>query len=65
MVKRTIKSYEHRPKFELYDLEHDPDEAHNLVADENHHEVLIELQRKLAAFQQRTGDPWILKWQRE
>ena len=32
---------------------------------QNHHEVLVELQRKLTAFQQRTGDPWILKWQRE
>jgi N-sulfoglucosamine sulfohydrolase len=63
--KRTIKSYEHRPRFELYDLEQDPDEVHNLAGDKSHHEVLADLQRKLVDFQQRTGDPWILKWRRE
>jgi N-sulfoglucosamine sulfohydrolase len=63
--KRTVRAYEHRPRFELYDLEQDPDESHNLAGDQSHREVLVDLQRKLAAFQQRTGDPWLLKWQRE
>jgi N-sulfoglucosamine sulfohydrolase len=63
--KRTIEAYENRPRFELYDLEQDPDEVHNLAADQSHREVLVDLQRKLSDFQQRTGDPWILKWTRE
>jgi N-sulfoglucosamine sulfohydrolase len=63
--KRNIRAYEHRPRFELYDLDQDPDEVHNLAADQSHHQVLVDLQRKLVDFQKRTGDPWMLKWQRE
>jgi N-sulfoglucosamine sulfohydrolase len=63
--KRTIKSYVHRPQFELYDLESDPSEIHNLAKDAAHHESLVSLQQKLKQFQKRTGDPWILKWEHE
>jgi N-sulfoglucosamine sulfohydrolase len=63
--KRTIKSYTHRQRFELYDLEKDPDELHNLADDADHREVLAGLQSKLHDFQRRTGDPWLLKWERE
>jgi N-sulfoglucosamine sulfohydrolase len=63
--KRTIRAYEHHPRFELYDLEEDPDEVHNLAMDQSHREVLDELQQKLAEFQERSGDPWVLKWRRE
>ena len=63
--KRTIKNFVQRPQFELYDLEADPDEIHNLAGDPQHHDVLAELQKKLRDFQKRTGDPWELKWERE
>jgi N-sulfoglucosamine sulfohydrolase len=63
--KRTVSAYEHRPQFELYDLETDPDEIHNLASDPGHHEKLAALQQKLKQFQKRTNDPWILKWERE
>jgi N-sulfoglucosamine sulfohydrolase len=63
--KRKINALIHRPEFELYDLEADPDEAHNLAADTKHREKLAELQQKLRAFQRRTSDPWELKWDRE
>jgi N-sulfoglucosamine sulfohydrolase len=63
--KRTIDAYERRPRFELYDLETDPDEVHNLATAPTHLELRVKLQAKLAAFQRRTGDPWVLKWQRE
>jgi N-sulfoglucosamine sulfohydrolase len=62
---RTIKSFVNRPQFELYDLERDPDEVHNLADDPQHRQVLAELQQKLREFQRRTGDPWELKWERE
>jgi N-sulfoglucosamine sulfohydrolase len=63
--KRTVKAFTHRPEFELYDLDQDPDELHNLAADEKQEEVLAGLQRKLKNFQRRTRDPWLLKWERE
>ena len=64
-AKRPVEDYIHRAKFELYDLEDDPYEVNNLADDEAHAEVLSELQGKLKAFQQRTKDPWIVKWKYE
>lgn len=63
--KRTIKDLVQRPRFELYDLDADPDEIHNLADDTAHHDVLEKLQHKLRDFQARTDDPWLLKWERE
>ncbi len=63
--KRTVAAYLHRPAFELYDLEADPHEVNNLAEDPAHAETLERLKNKLRAFQERTGDPWLLKWQRE
>jgi N-sulfoglucosamine sulfohydrolase len=62
---RTVKQYLQRPQFELYDLVNDPGETQNLAADANHAETLAQLKAKLKAFQERTGDPWLLKWQYE
>ena len=64
-AKRKIDAYLHRPKFELYDLETDPHEVANLVDSDDHSEVLKELKEKLKAFQKRTKDPWIMKWEYE
>ncbi|MHC4497372.1 MAG: sulfatase family protein [Planctomycetota bacterium] len=61
--KRTVEAYLHRPKFELYDLENDPHEVKNLAGNPRHEKVLAELKTKLKAFQKRTRDPWIVKWQ--
>ncbi|HUT95922.1 MAG TPA: sulfatase [Thermoguttaceae bacterium] len=63
--KRAIGAYIHRPRFELYDLEKDPDEVHNLADDPAHAEILEAHQAKLKEFQKRTRDPWILKWEYE
>lgn len=63
--KRTVKAYLHRPKFELYDLRQDPDEANNLADSPTHQEVLKDLQMEIRRFQERTGDPWKLKWDYE
>lgn len=63
--KRSVSAYEHRPQFELYDLEKDPDELHNLAEDPSQHDRFAELKQKLRQFQKRTGDPWIIKWQHE
>jgi len=63
--KRTVEAYLHRPKFELYDLESDPHEINNLTDNPKYEKVLEELKAKLKAFQKRTKDPWILKWEYE
>ncbi len=63
--KRTVEAYLHRPKFELYDLENDPDEIKNLAGDPGHQKILDDLKAKLKAFQKRTNDPWLLKWDYE
>ena len=62
---RTVQDYIHRPAFELYDLEQDPNETNNLAQDLAYADVLATYQAKLKAFQQRTSDPWLLKWDYE
>jgi len=62
---RTIRAFSHRPEFELYDLENDPYETINLAGDPAFGEVLGTMKEKIRAFQERTNDPWILKWEHE
>jgi N-sulfoglucosamine sulfohydrolase len=62
---QTVGSYMQRPEFELFDLEEDPYEGENLALDPAHAELLETMKRKLREFQQRTNDPWILKWRYE
>jgi N-sulfoglucosamine sulfohydrolase len=63
--KRTVDAYIHRPAWELYDLENDPDEVVNLAGDPHYTDTLDALKANLKAFQERTGDPWIVKWEHE
>lgn len=63
--KRSVYDYIHRPRHELYDLESDPDEIHNLANDGAHQERLSDMQTRLKAWQKRTKDPWISKWEYE
>lgn len=62
---RSMQAYVQRPQFELYNLARDPLESTNLAGDAKHSPLLAELKAKIKAFQERTGDPWILKWQYE
>lgn len=62
---QTVHSYMHRPEFELFDLEQDPHEGNNLAKDPQHAKLLAEMIAKLKAFQRKTNDPWIIKWQYE
>lgn len=59
---RTVDAYINRPAFELYDIAADPFESTNLAADPAYAEVLATYQAKMRAFQERTSDPWVLKW---
>lgn len=63
--KRTVGRYIQRPEFELFDLQADPHETTNLAKQPDHAETLARLKKKLKAFQKRTKDPWIMKWDYE
>lgn len=63
--KRTVDRYIHRPQFELFDLEADPDEVNNLADQPDHQELLETMKKELKAFQTKTKDPWIMKWNYE
>ena len=63
--KRDVSAYLHRPQFELYDLEQDPDEITNLAEMPEHAPLVDEFCQKLKAFQQETKDPWLHKWDYE
>lgn len=63
--KRLVDDYIHRPRHELYDLHDDPHELHNLADASQHQQTLKQLQESLKAWQKRTNDPWLLKWEYE
>ena len=62
---RTVAAYVHRPRYELYDLESDPHEVRNLANDARYAEVFDDLKRRLRAWQERTQDPWTVKYRYE
>jgi N-sulfoglucosamine sulfohydrolase len=62
---RSVKTYLQRPREELYDLEKDPHAVKNLADDPAHAGTLKELRARLRAWQQKTGDPWLVKYTHE
>lgn len=62
---RTVDEYLHRPRFELYDLQTDPHETVNLAEKPEYADTVEQMCDKLRAFQERTNDPWIHKWEYE
>lgn len=62
---RSIDSYIHRPREELYDLEKDPNELKNVAGDPKYATVLNDLRGRLKDWQEKTKDPWIVKYKYE
>jgi len=62
---RAVSEYLQRPRYELYDKQADPEEFKNLAADPAHKAIFEELAAKLKTFQQRTRDPWVVKYEHE
>ena len=60
---RSVDQYLRRAEFELYDIEADPQELHNLADDPTYKEVFAEMIEELKLFQKNTDDPWLRKWQ--
>ncbi len=58
---RTVDQLLHRPREELYDLQTDPGECRNLAANAAFAPVLDDLRARLRHWQERTGDPWVIR----
>ncbi|MHC4191366.1 MAG: sulfatase family protein [Planctomycetota bacterium] len=56
-VQEAYKIFRQPPEFELYDLQNDPWEFHNLAEDTRYTEQLIHLKKRLAEWQEETNDP--------
>ena len=54
---RPRKTFEHRPKEELYDLAKDPNELKNVASDPAYADVLKDLRTRLLNWQKATKDP--------
>lgn len=59
---KTVGEYIHRPEFEFFNIETDPEETLNLANDPAYAEKLEEYKAKLKAKQKELDDPWIMKW---
>ncbi len=62
---RTVGEYVHRPRFELYDMESDPDESKNLAEDPAFQTTLEEYCQRMKKTQESLEDPWVSKWKYE
>jgi len=62
---RSVDAYVNRPRFELYDLQEDPNEVNNLADAPEHAQLVEQFIGKLKAFQADTNDPWLHKWEYE
>lgn len=58
VARRAMERLKNPPKWELYDLKSDPIEFNNLADSASHAAVKSRLQRSLAAWQERTEDPF-------
>jgi N-sulfoglucosamine sulfohydrolase len=59
---RSTDAYIHRPRFELYDLDADPNEVENLAEKPEYQQLVNSFVERIKAFQERTKDPWLHKW---
>jgi N-sulfoglucosamine sulfohydrolase len=62
---RSTKQLRHRPEWELYDLQNDPDESKNLATNAAYQATINRLKLQLRKFQEQTKDPWLSKWKYE
>ncbi|KAJ5820487.1 hypothetical protein N7474_006078 [Penicillium riverlandense] len=59
--KRPLEKYLFRGPEELFDLENDPEEVHNLASNKEYEALLLECRSKVETWQYKTGDVWLFK----
>jgi N-sulfoglucosamine sulfohydrolase len=55
-AKRWVKAYQHRPAVELFDIQKDPLEMHNIADEATSVPIILELRAKLDAWMKDQGD---------
>ena len=55
----SVDAFLHRPAVELYDLNSDPHELHNLANNPASAAIRDDLRRRIRAWQRDTNDPWL------
>ena len=63
--KRSLNQFLNRPREELYDLAADPDELKNVAGEAKYADVRADLRKRLRAWQEKTRDPWLVKYEHE
>jgi len=63
--KKTVRQYIHRPEFEFFQIDEDPEEANNLAGNPKFAEKLELYKEKLKQSQRTFHDPWVMKWSYE
>ena len=63
--KKTVRQYIHRPEFEFFQIDEDPEEANNLAGNPKFAEKLELYKEKLKQAQRTFHDPWVMKWSYE
>ncbi|BFZ03758.1 hypothetical protein BsWGS_06797 [Bradybaena similaris] len=56
---KTLDQYYYRAEWELFDLQSDPYEVHNVASDPSYSNVFSDLKTQLKLWQNVTADPWI------
>lgn len=59
---KSVNTFLHRPKWELYDLNEDPHELRNVATEPAYEDVFNDLKERLRKFQRETDDPWVHKY---
>ena len=63
--KKTVRQYIHRPEFEFFKIDQDPEESNNLAGKPNFSDQLEAYKEKLKSAQKKFQDPWVMKWSYE
>lgn len=61
LVKKALERWSRPPRYELYDLENDPEEWTNLADDPEHAEERLRLVEELKAWQREIRDPFLVQ----
>ncbi|XP_062507357.1 N-sulphoglucosamine sulphohydrolase-like [Corticium candelabrum] len=56
---KTLHDYYYRDQWELFDLEQDPHELHNVADEPSRQDILEDMKTRLHKWQNATNDPWI------